>query len=107
MRVDVGPASELKDGDRKFVTVEGQEIAVVNFDGDYYAIRNFCPHMEGPLARGYISTKKKNGEEVNFVSCPFHEWEFDIETGQALFNDTHNVRTYETFVEGGMLYIEV
>jgi nitrite reductase/ring-hydroxylating ferredoxin subunit len=44
---------------------------------------------------------------VNFVSCPFHEWEFDIETGQALFNDTHNVRTYETFVEGGMLYIEV
>jgi NAD(P)H-dependent nitrite reductase small subunit len=107
MRVDAGPVSELGEGDRKFIEVDGGEIAIVNLEGEYYAIRNFCPHMEGPLARGYISTKEKDGSEVKYVSCPFHEWEFDIETGNALFNDTHTVHTYETSVEDGRLYVDV
>lgn len=107
MQVEVGPTFELEAGDRKFITVEDEEIAVINLEGDYYALKNFCPHMEGPLARGYISTKQKDGKEVKYVSCPFHEWEFDIETGDALFNDKHKVKTYDVKVRDGTIYLNL
>lgn len=107
MQVEIGPKSELEPGDQKFVMVDDAEIAIINLDGDLHAIRNFCPHMEGPLARGYISTKKKDDKEVKYVSCPFHEWEFNLETGRALFNDTHKVRTYDVYVEDDTIYLDV
>ncbi|PSP78941.1 ferredoxin [Halobacteriales archaeon QS_1_68_20] len=93
---------DLDGDDRKFFDVDGEEIVLFVVDGDYYALRNFCPHMEGPLGRGRIRTD----QDGCTVRCPCHGWEFDAESGEATFNDKHTVKTYDVFVEDGGIYVE-
>ena len=39
-------------GERKLVEIGGRSIGVFNVDGEYYALRNRCPHQGGPLCDG-------------------------------------------------------
>lgn len=94
--VPVATTDELAPGDRKFVAVDGIEIAVLNLDGEFYAVKNSCPHMEGPVGRGVTS---RAGDRPR-IRCPFHGWTFDLETGDALFG-LKRLRTYDVTVEGG------
>ncbi|TVP78485.1 MAG: Rieske (2Fe-2S) protein, partial [Puniceicoccaceae bacterium] len=92
--------SELKPGERKIVQVGKKSIGVFNVDGDYYAVLNVCPHQMAPLCEGRITgtcSASKVGEygwarEGEIIRCPWHNWEFDIKTGQSVFNP-HAVRT--------------
>ena len=50
-------ASELPDG---------RSIGVFNVQGQYYALRNQCPHQGAPLCRGKVSaTPKRAGAGVD------------------------------------------
>ena len=40
------------------------------------------------------------------LRCPWHGWEFDLATGEALSNDRH-VRTYPVLVVDDAIYIDV
>lgn len=102
MRVAVAPASEIPEGERKFFTIDDDEIVVLNVEGEYYAVRNLCPHQGGPVGRGPIL--HRNSE--NAIACPFHEWTFSLETGRSTGNYDMYVRTYEVEVEDGMIYVE-
>ena len=55
---------------------EGQDTALFNVDGNFFALSNACTHEEGPLAEGEIL-----GHEA---ICPLHGAEFDIRTGEVL-----------------------
>lgn len=100
----VARAEEIPPGERKFVDIDGIEIAVLNLDGAFYSVRNFCPHMEGPLARGTIYRDENDNPRVE---CPFHGWTFDLETGEATFNSRQTVRTFEVTVVDGDIYVDL
>jgi nitrite reductase (NADH) small subunit/3-phenylpropionate/trans-cinnamate dioxygenase ferredoxin subunit len=34
------------------------------------------------------------------VTCPWHGWQFNVATGEAVFNEQIKVQTYEVKVEG-------
>jgi nitrite reductase (NADH) small subunit len=40
------------------------------------------------------------------VTCPLHNWVFDLNTGQALGPDEGGIATFATRVEGGRVLIE-
>lgn len=90
-RIKVAELSELEPSDRKHIEVKGREITVLNVDGDYYAVENFCPHMGGPVGNGPLSTD----DDQNIIMCPFHEWRFDLETGQVVFPSKMKVMSYD------------
>ena len=98
---------EIPPGGRKIVTVNGREIGVFNLGGHYYALRNICPHKSGPLCRGRLRplvlpdgpTGMTYTREGEIIKCPWHQWEFDIKTGQALYDPKLRVRTYRVEVE--------
>ena len=104
----VGPASELPPGGRKIVEAEGRSIGIFNVRGQYFGLRNRCPHQAAPLCQGAIKGMTmpcKPGEYVwardgEILRCPWHGWEFDITTGRSVFNP-HAVRVkmYEVTVE--------
>ena len=107
-RVVVAPTAELPSGKRKIVSVNGREIGVFNLQGDYYALLNYCPHRAGPLCQGRVRplvvTDRVYGEltherEGEILKCPWHQWEFDIKTGQALYDEKMRVRTYRVVQE--------
>jgi len=100
--------NEFPSGTRKIVKVEGRNIGIFNIDGDFYALRNSCPHQGAPLClgpvRGMMTSQKP--QEYNYerdgeiLVCPWHRWEFDIKTGKSVFNPHKlKVKTYPVTVE--------
>lgn len=106
----VGKVSELPVGSRKIIDVNGRSIGVFNIHGEFYAMRNACPHQLAPLCMGHITgttLPSQPGEyiwarEGEIVRCPWHGWEFDLKTGRSIFNPHKmRVKTYEVTVERG------
>jgi nitrite reductase/ring-hydroxylating ferredoxin subunit len=104
----VGKVSEVPPGERKVVEAEGRSIGVFNIGGNFYGLRNSCPHQAAPLCLGSVkgmAMPSKPGEytwarEGEILRCPWHGWEFDITTGRSVFNPHKTrVRSYEVTVE--------
>ena len=114
-RYVVAPASELPPGSRRIVQIDGREIGVFNVQGNFYALRNLCPHRSGPLCMGrvrplvvspglYQVDYDRDGE---ILKCPWHQWEFDLKTGQALYDPQLRVKTYPARQEGDEIVVYV
>ncbi|GAB3027071.1 Rieske (2Fe-2S) protein [Natronobiforma cellulositropha] len=112
----VAETDELEEGGRLITSIRGREIAVFNRENEYYALANYCVHQGGPACEGRLSgrlTEDERGELVyedddEFVCCPWHGWEFNIETGRSLAHpDRYRVPTYETAVRDGKLYVRL
>lgn len=105
----VARVDEIPPGSRKIVELDGREIGVFNVDGAFFAVRNRCPHMAGPLCDGYVSgalTSTAPGEYQfepagTIIRCPWHQWEFDMRTGQSWFDPSLRVRSYQATVTPG------
>jgi nitrite reductase (NADH) small subunit len=77
--------------------------------GDLFALENRCAHHGGPLCHGRVSGallpsapgEYRYGREGRVVTCPWHGWEYDLETGRTLFDDRVWVRTFEARWEDG------
>ena len=91
----------------------GITVAVYNVGGRVFATNNNCPHYGGPLCHGRISGtalaspphEYRYGREGRVLTCPWHGWEFDIESGQTLFYSSLRVKTYEAWVEDGQIVL--
>lgn len=103
-----------EDGDRIIVDVEGMEVGVFRLDGNYHALANFCPHQSGPLCEGKVLGELKGAkdgwqleynDDVDVISCPWHGWRFDIDTGESLETDRYKVPGYDVEVEDGEVFI--
>ena len=69
-------------------------------DGRIAAFENRCPHVNGPIGLGKIV-----GTEV---TCPWHFFRFDIETGAAVgLESVMRLRTFKTVIEGGQVQVEL
>lgn len=106
----VGTVGEIPPGDRKIVNVAGRSIGVFNIEGEFFALRNQCPHEGGPLCEGYLSGlllseepgKYEYTRKGEILRCPWHAWEFDVKTGQSWFDPTKTrVKSYQAAVEPG------
>jgi nitrite reductase/ring-hydroxylating ferredoxin subunit len=104
----IGRVSDLPPGQRAIVEVDGRSIGVFNVHGQYYALRNRCPHQGAPLClraiKGMALPSKPGeyvwGREGEILRCPWHGWEFDITSGRSIFNPHRvRVRIYEVTVE--------
>lgn len=115
--VEVKPDAEFTDGDREFVDVGGIEVGVLNIDGNYYALQNRCLHDGGPVLTGRTGNKLE-GEFVepgtrvekyygddHIVSCPWHGWSYELETGENIADSDICLPTYEVVVEDGTVYV--
>lgn len=95
----LGLVSDIPEG--KSIIVEGPEglqIALFKLNGEVFALDNACPHMGGPLGKGCI--------EHGAVTCPWHGWQFDIQTGYCENMPGENARKIPIHVEDGVIYLE-
>ncbi len=117
-RVRVCETSVLPSGEYTLVGVDGVQVGVLNVDGDYYAIQNECAHQGGPVCEGDVRPElvgefvepgqrvtERHGERLT-IACPWHGWEYDLETGRHLGVDDIAIRTYEVVEDDGVLYVE-
>jgi 3-phenylpropionate/trans-cinnamate dioxygenase ferredoxin subunit len=98
--VDVASINDVPAGTMKPYTVEGKEILLVNYDGQYYAIGKKCTHAGGDLSKGKLEGK--------IVTCPRHGSKFDITTGSRIAGPAKlNEPTYEAKVDGKSIKINI
>jgi nitrite reductase/ring-hydroxylating ferredoxin subunit len=79
-----------------------------------FAVRNSCPHQSGPLCAGSLLGRLESpgvGEVTRaagpVLACPWHGWEFDLETGWAVWDRRYRVTTFPTTVENGRVLVEI
>jgi nitrite reductase/ring-hydroxylating ferredoxin subunit len=92
--------NDLAPGSCKGVEVSGQQVALFNIGGTFYAIGNACTHRGGSLSEGEV--------EGTTVTCPLHGAEFDVTTGKNLTPPAPGeVLSYKVRIEGNDIQIEI
>jgi len=96
--IDIGHIDDIPlRGARKIKTAMGC-VAVFRTDvAEVFATSNTCPHKGGPLVEGIV-----HGQSV---TCPLHNWVFDLNTGQAKGEDG-SIATYPARVEEGRVLVD-
>ncbi|MDJ0820273.1 MAG: nitrite reductase small subunit NirD [Paracoccaceae bacterium] len=96
--IDIGHINDIPlRGARKLKTALGC-VAVFRTDADeVFAATDSCPHKGGPLSEGIV-----HGQSV---TCPLHNWVFDLNTGQAQGEDG-SITTFPVRVENGRILID-
>lgn len=75
----------------------GVNVVLARVEGVVYAISGMCAHMSCPLFTGML--------EGYIITCPCHDWRFDIRTGKFLDAPELGLVTYSTKLENGKLYV--
>jgi nitrite reductase/ring-hydroxylating ferredoxin subunit len=91
------PANALQ-GDRALIEIDGRKLAVFRAEGKVHAFDNACPHEGNPLV---------DGEVVGpMLTCVYHGWRFDLETGACLAGDLP-ARRCPAELRGSELWIDL
>ena len=100
--IDVCPVEELPPGAMRLVEWEDLEIAVVNCNGELFAIEDRCSHDNGPLVEGELHT------DTCAIECPRHGSLFDLRTGAPRSLPAYvPVETFPVSVVDGVIRVEV
>ncbi len=84
----------------RVVEIGDLEIAIFKTkDSSIFAISNICPHKKGKLSEGLV--------HEHIVTCPLHNWNVDLENGEALGNDSGCTNVYETKIVDGIIYLGI
>lgn len=110
MKHIVAAVDEIPPGGRKIVQIDDLSIGIFNLDGEFFALRNRCPHQGGPLCEGKLwgaleasaPGQYRYSRPGEIIGCLWHGWEFEIRTGQS-WCDPRRLRTrsYRVSVESG------
>ena len=98
-KVVVGTINDLLPGEcARFELPDGDELAVYNVGGEFYATGNFCPHKGAPLSEGLLCG--------NVIECGLHGWQFDVRTGECL-TVRETIKTYPLKIEDGEITVDL
>jgi nitrite reductase (NADH) small subunit len=96
--IDIGAIDEIPlRGARKIKTPLGCVALFRTGEAEVFATTDSCPHKGGPLSEGIV-----HGQSV---TCPLHNWVFDLNTGQAQ-DEEGVISTYPARVEAGRILID-
>ncbi len=99
MWIYLAKKAEIELGKAVVADLGGPKVAVFNVDGVFHVISNECGHQGGPLGEGKL--------EGFSVVCPWHQWKFDVTTGNCLSVGGSSVRRYEVAAAGDDLFVKV
>jgi nitrite reductase/ring-hydroxylating ferredoxin subunit len=113
--VEVGSVAELEATGRLVARIGGREVGVLldAAEGRVWGIRNRCPHHGGPLCLGRVR-EREGGSPGRYelggrrvLRCPWHGWEFDLETGRCLDEPSLRAAVYPVETAAGRVRILV
>jgi nitrite reductase/ring-hydroxylating ferredoxin subunit len=78
MWTEAAKLDDIAVGGIKSVRLQGEEVALCNYDDRFYAVSRRCGHMNAPLEQGSLVGP--------VLTCPLHYVQFDVTTGKALAN---------------------
>ena len=96
--VKVAEVNALPPGEMMVVESGGEQVLLVNVEGNVYACEDICSHAFASLSEGDL-----NGAEVE---CPLHGSAFNVTTGEALSPPAFDsIKTYQLRIEDGNILL--
>ena len=113
-----GRSDGIPDNGRLVVDIGDTTVGIFRVGGKLFAYENSCPHMGGPVCQGLIipavreivndqkvSTGYAFDESEMRIVCPWHGYEFAIETGSHPAKSSIRLRRVEVDENGGDVYV--
>jgi nitrite reductase (NADH) small subunit len=115
-----GRLDEFQEDVRVIVRHKSSEIGVFRHGSSLYAFSNRCLHQGGPVCEGIVIGKVEtvldeerrdlgrrfSKEEMHLV-CPWHAWEFELESGRCAADPTLSLRKFPVKVDGDRVFVVV
>ncbi|MEO0975920.1 MAG: nitrite reductase small subunit NirD [Pseudomonadota bacterium] len=96
--VAIGDLADIpREGARVVKTDRGCIAVFRTVDDEVFALDDRCPHKGGPLSQGIVHGAS--------VTCPLHNWVFDLATGLARGADEGSVPVTAARVENGRVLL--
>lgn len=76
--VKLATVDDVPQNEVRMFEYEGEQIAIFNCNGTFYATTNICTHAYAELHEGFF-----DAEECS-IECPLHGARFNVETGAVL-----------------------
>ncbi|GAB4079699.1 non-heme iron oxygenase ferredoxin subunit [Modestobacter muralis] len=96
--------SEVPEDGALRVELDDVDVAVVQFDGDFYALQDVCSHADFPLTDGDVD--EVDGAPT--IECALHGSCFDLRTGAPTNLPANKpVPVYPVRVEGDDVLVDV
>jgi nitrite reductase (NADH) small subunit len=112
----VADVDDVPPGEGIGVDVGGIEIAVFRVGDEFYAVSNRCAHQRAPLCKAgdekinadhtWTDTRGGVNEEECTVSCPWHLWDWDLETGVHEASG-QRIGTFDCKTDGGDVLVRI
>lgn len=97
--IDIGHINDIPlRGARVVKTPVGCVALFRTGETEVFAASDRCPHKGGPLSEGIVHGQK--------VTCPLHNWVFDLNTGQAQGADEGQISVYPVQVSGDRILLD-
>ncbi len=96
----VAATSELEDGGQMHIELDGREILLCRYEGEFYAIDYYCSHEEFALEGGEIAD--------GCITCPYHGAMFCLKTGAVAAPPAWEaIATYPVKVENDTVAVSI
>jgi nitrite reductase/ring-hydroxylating ferredoxin subunit len=113
----VGALRDFTDGDYRIFRVEEFEFGIFRRGDRLLAYENRCPHDGGPVCQGKVIPRVEEALAPDQTSrglrfsarhnivCPWHGWEFDIETGRHCGDPKYRLRPVSVRVQNDHVFV--
>jgi nitrite reductase/ring-hydroxylating ferredoxin subunit len=99
MWVEVTPLNQVPEGGVLKVKVDENSM-ILNRQGlNVTCYRNACTHLEYPIDMGKVSS--------GIITCPFHKYQYKLDTGKCLNAHSHALESYPVKIEGDRVFVEI
>lgn len=95
--IEVGSVGDCPPGSCLEAVVGESIVVIANVDGQFYAMDGICAHQGGPLAAGELLGCT--------LTCPWHGWQYNVETGRQLLSDTICQTVYQARASAGTIQV--
>jgi len=116
----VAHSKDLVEGSKVFFQADVGELCLIKANNLFHAFLNICPHQGGPACNGLlihrveeIIAEDKTYHGMRFhekdlhIVCPWHGWEFNVETGRCAGDGKFALRRFPVTEKNGDLYVTV
>lgn len=96
---DICALTEIPRLGSRVVKTDTMNIAVFRTADDrVFAIKDECPHKQGPLSQGIV--------HGHSVTCPLHNWKLDLASGEAMGPDEGCANTFPAKIEDDRVLVD-
>ncbi len=97
----IGAVGDIPEGMGRAFQAGRRTVAVFKSKGKFFALSNRCAHRGASLCDGELSD---NG---TVVRCPWHNWPYDLATGEHRLDPKEKQRSFPVRVEGDRIIISI